>query len=345
MVSARQQLEWADESALIAELFLPLTNARPGACDLKDDAAWLSPPPGHDLVISTDGLIEGVHFLAGANPADVGWKALAVNVSDIVAKGANPLLYVMNIALPADQPTSETACWLRGFVEGLAQAQTAFGCTLTGGDTDRTPGPLSVTITAIGTLPSGTMIRRNSASTGDVVCVCGPIGDAHLGLRLEREPGLREAWQLSAPETDHLRSQFNRPVPPVRLAGAIAKHASAAMDVSDGLIADLAKLASASSCGAEITAGKIPVSDPAVKVLAAQGASIADLITGGEDYTILAAVPGPNLDALTSEAARVGHQVTAIGRMTEGSALIVLDGNGRTMQFNRPGWDHLSSSS
>lgn len=343
MAGAPQQPGWADESALIAELFLPLTDARPGACGLKDDAAWFSPPLGHDLVVSTDGLIEGVHFLAGASASDVGWKALAVNVSDIVAKGAKPLLYLMNIALPEDRPSSEAAGWLRGFVAGLAQAQTAFGCALTGGDTDRTPGPLSVTITAIGSLPAGSMTPRNGARPGHVVCVCGPIGDAHLGLRLEREPGLREAWQLSTPEADHLRSQFNRPVPPVRLAEAIAKYASAAMDVSDGLIGDLEKLLSASGCAAEIFSEKIPISAPAGKVLAVQGTTIADLLTGGEDYTILAAVPEPKLAALTSDAAGLGHQVTAIGRTAEGSGLIVRDGNGHIMQFERSGWDHLSS--
>ncbi len=343
MERAPEKPAWADEGALIAELFVPLTNCRPGACDLKDDAAWLSPRPGHDLVISTDGLIEGVHFLAGAHPADVGWKALAVNVSDIVAKGAEPLVYLMNIALPAHRQPGVVADWLRGFAGGLSQAQSAFGCALTGGDTDRTPGPLSVTITAIGTLPAGTMTTRKGARPGDVVCVCGNIGDACLGLRLVLEPGLHDVWQLSPAEAGHLKAQFHRPAPPVRLAAAIARHASAAMDISDGLVADLSKLVSVSGCAAEIQSGKVPLSAPAAKVLATGSVGIADLMTGGEDYTILATVPETNLEALAQEAARLGQQVVPIGRIADGSGLIVRGDDGQPIEFARGGWDHLAS--
>lgn len=343
MERAPEKPEWADEGALIAELFAPLTNGLPGACDLKDDAAWLSPPPGHDIVVSTDGLIEGVHFVSGANPADVGWKALAVNVSDLVAKGAAPLVYLMNIALPADRSPRATADWLRGFAGGLSQAQSAFGCVLTGGDTDRTPGPLSVTITALGSLPAGTMTTRKGARPGDVVCVCGDIGDAHLGLRLELEPALRDVWQLSATEAGHLKAQFHRPTPPFRLAGAIAQYASAAMDISDGFVADLSKLVNASCCAAEINAAKVPVSAPAAKVLATGSVSIADLMTGGEDYTILATFPEQGLDAVAEEAARLGYRLTAIGRIAPGGGLVVLGDDGLPMQFARGGWDHLTS--
>src|SRR5262245_48460657 len=160
------------EEAIIA-LLAPLTEGDPAAFGLKDDCALVTPPPGTDLVLKTDPVAEGVHFLPGDPAGDIAWKALAVNVSDLAAKGARPLGYLMALSFPE----APAGAWMAGFVEGLRAAQAAFGCHLLGGDTDRRPGPLSISITAIGSVPRGSMVPRGSARPGDVLFVSGTIGD------------------------------------------------------------------------------------------------------------------------------------------------------------------------
>jgi thiamine-monophosphate kinase len=326
------------EEAIIAEFWAPLAAGFAGAFGLKDDCAAITPEPGHDLVVTTDGLIAGVHFIPGEDPGAIAWKALAVNVSDLVAKGATPLAYVLSLALPG----APERAWLAAFAGGLQRAQAAFGCSLIGGDTDRTPGPLSVSITAFGTVPNGRMVRRSTAAAGDAVYVSGTIGDATLGLALVGNPALVQRCGLDAAAQAYLDARFRLPHPPVGLRSALLGHARAAVDISDGLVKDFDRLCRASSVGGEIDATAVPLSAAARAVVAAGGATLADLITGGEDYEVLAAIAPHEVEKFEAAAAAAGTPVTRIGSIVDGGqGLSVHDGSARAMAFARTGWDHF----
>jgi thiamine-monophosphate kinase len=326
------------EEAIIAEFWAPLAAGFAGAFGLKDDCAAITPEPGHDLVVTTDGLIAGVHFIPGEDPGAIAWKALAVNVSDLVAKGATPLAYVLSLALPG---ATERA-WLGAFAGGLQRAQAAFGCSLIGGDTDRTLGPLSVSITAFGTVPNGRMVRRSTAAVGDAVYVSGTIGDATLGLALVRNPALAHRCGLDAAAQAYLDARFRLPQPPVGLRSALLGHARAAMDISDGLVKDFGRLCRASNVGGEIDATAVPLAAAARAVVAAGGATLADLITGGEDYEVLAAIAPHEVEKFEAAATAAGTPVTRIGSIVDGrQGLIVHDGSAHAMAFTRTGWDHF----
>ena len=328
----------ASEEEIIAEFWAPLAAGSAAAFGLKDDCAAIAPPPGCDLVVTTDGLIEDVHFFPGEAADAIAWKALAVNVSDLVAKGATPLAYVMSLALRAPD-----RAWLAAFAEGLREAQAAFDCSLVGGDTDRTPGPLSVSITAFGTVPTGRMLRRSAAKPGDAVYVSGTIGDAALGLVLRRDPALAQRCGLDASAQAHLEARFSRPKPPIDLRDALLGYASAAMDVSDGLVKDFGRLCQASQAGGKIDATAVPLSAAARAVLAAGGATLADLLTGGEDYEVLAAVGPQDAAEFEAAAAASGTSVTRVGLIEAAAQGVrVNDGSGHAMAFKRTGWDHFA---
>ncbi len=201
------------EDRLIAHYFKPLAK-HPAAFGLQDDAAAITPPAGHDLVLKTDGLIAGVHFFPDDPADDVGRKALRVNLSDLAAKGATPLGFLLAIALP--KGFSED--WLAAFARGLGEDADRYQCPLLGGDTDSTPGPISISISAFGTLPQGTMPRRSGARAGDHVFVTGTIGDAALGLRLRQDAGAGKAWKLDAAMSDYLVGRYRVPQPRNALA-------------------------------------------------------------------------------------------------------------------------------
>ena len=323
------------EDRLIARYFKPLAR-HPGTFGFTDDASAIPPPAGHDLVLKTDGLIAGVHFFAD-DPADgVARKALRVNLSDLAAKGAAPLGFLLAIALPKD--FSED--WLAEFARGLGEDAEAYGCPLLGGDTDSTPGPTTISIAAFGTLPHGTMVKRAGAQVGDHVFVSGTIGDAALGLKVRR--GEAKSWTLDAAMSDHLVSRYRLPQPRNALAEAIRTHASAAIDVSDGLAADLAKLCRVSSVSADIEVARVPLSGAARQAISADAALIEPVLTGGEDYEILCAVPPAKADAFTDAAAAANVPVADIGRIVAGDAPPrFLDAKGEPVRFERPGYSHF----
>lgn len=326
------------EEAIIGEFWAPLASGFPGAFGLKDDCAVIAPEAGCELVVTTDAVIAGVHFFADEEPGAVAWKALAVNVSDLVAKGAAPLAYLMTLALP-EAPERR---WLAAFADGLRRAQERFGCRLAGGDTDRTPGPLSVSITALGTIPAGRMVRRSTARPGDVVYVSGTIGDAALGLALRRDPSLGERWQLETSARDRLDARYRRPEPPVGLVAVVRACASAAMDISDGLVKDFDRLCRAAGAGGSIKAARVPLSAPARAVIERGGATLSALLTGGEDYEVLAAIAPDRAAEFARLAAAAGTPVTRIGSIEDAAAGVsVLDAAGRAMTFARTGWDHF----
>ena len=304
------------EERLIARYFRPLATV-PNAFGLGDDAAVLTPPSGCDLVVTTDGVIAGVHFLPADPPQSIARKALRMNLSDLAAKGATPAGFLLSIALPTNTPES----WIAAFAEGLGQDISQYGCPLLGGDTDRTPGPLSVSITAFGTLPHGAMVRRATAKPGDVIAVTGTIGDAALGVLLHRDANLAKSWRLSSAAADHLRGRYLLPQPRNVLAEALRQHASAAMDVSDGLVGDLAKLCRASGVAAETDVEAIPLSDAARAALSADAKLIERILSGGDDYEILLTLPPAKFSAFRAAAENVGLSVAKIGQIMSGQGV------------------------
>ncbi len=327
----------ASESELIERYLIPLARNAPGALGLADDCAVLAPPPASDLVLTTDAVAAGVHFFPDDAPEDIAWKALAVNVSDLAAKGATPIAYQMALSFP-EAPAHR---WLERFVGGLAEAQAAFGITLSGGDTDRRPGPLTIAITAIGGVPSGRMVRRGRASPGDALFVTGTLGDGALGLALRLDPSLAATWRLTPGEQEHLLSRYARPQPRLSLGPTLRELASAAMDLSDGLAKDLGRMMDASGCRATIDAAHLPLSAAARKALATDPALMTTVVTGGDDYEILAAAPAAQADAFEARAAACGSPVTRIGVCEGGTGVAIADEEGRPIALARGGWDHF----
>ncbi|MEE1613130.1 thiamine-phosphate kinase [Microvirga sp. CF3016] len=321
------------EDSLIARFFAPI--AGEGALGLKDDAARLSPRPGHDLVLTVDALVERVHFLPEDAPGSIARKALGVNVSDLAAKGAAPAGFLLSLALPDDW----TENWLADFAAGLGEASRDFACPLLGGDTVKARGPLTLSVTAVGEVPTGRMVRRTTARAGELVCVTGTIGDAALGLKLRSAP----AWaqSLSPEDRAHLAERYLHPRPRHRLAGALRDHASAAMDVSDGLAGDLAKMMRASGVSALIEADQVPLSAAAAKAVA-DSPDLLDLaLTGGDDYEILCTVPEKNLDSFRKEADRVGIALSVIGRVVPGHDRPVFRMNGLERRYDVGSYQHF----
>jgi thiamine-monophosphate kinase len=337
MVNHGQQDDPVQGEAAIIRVLAPLAQGFAGAFGLQDDCALITPAPGTELVLKVDPVAEGVHFLPDDAPEDIAWKALAVNVSDLAAKAARPLAYLMALSFPA----APSARWLSRFAAGLAEAQGRFGCHLIGGDTDRRPGPLTITITVIGEVERGRMVRRGTARAGDVVLVSGTLGDAALGLALRKDPASVAAWGLSPAEADHLDRRYARPEPRLALAGALRDYASAAMDVSDGLAKDLARLCAASGCAAAVRFADLPLSTAAAKALAADPALAQRIVAGGDDYEILAAVPAAQAPAFQAAAAAAGSPATRIGAISAGAGVVIEDPSGRPLILDRTGWDHF----
>ncbi|MCB1521687.1 MAG: thiamine-phosphate kinase [Hyphomicrobiaceae bacterium] len=322
------------EGQIIREYFLPLTGGLVAARGLADDCAVLAPPSGMDLVMTTDSLIEGVHFFPGDTP---GFKALAVNISDLVAKGATPLAYLLTLALSAPP----TRSFMARLTADLKRAQDAFGCRLIGGDTDRTPGLMTLTIAAFGYLPHGTAIGRDGARPGDRICVAGTIGDSGLGLRLRHDPACFAAAGLDDASRHALVRAYEEPRPSLAVGPLVRQFASAAIDISDGLVKDLGRLTATSGVGGRVAARRVPVSDAARQLIARGATSMAELLTSGEDYQVLMTVAPEDITALAVAAQAAQVAMSEIGEIVEGSGVVVLDGDGRPLQLDVTGWDHF----
>ncbi|WP_186420723.1 thiamine-phosphate kinase [Bosea sp. CS1GBMeth4] len=323
------------EFELIARYFAPIAGS--GGLGLIDDAALLRPARGYELVVTADALVAGVHFFADDPPASIGRKALGVNLSDLAAKGARPDGFVLTLALPKGW----TEDWLAGFARGLAAMAGEGGCPLIGGDTVATPGPLTLSITAFGSVPAGRMLLRSGAKPGDVVAVTGTIGDGALGLEAHRPD--RPAWvgRLSEADRAFLADRYLHPRPRTALAAALQSHASAAMDVSDGLVGDLAKLLAASKAGAEIDLDAVPVS-PAARSAVMAVPALAELAwTGGDDYEILCTVPEREYPSLGAAAEAAGIGLTRIGRVTAEAGGVRYTEAGRPRTFARGSFAHF----
>jgi thiamine-monophosphate kinase len=320
------------EDRLIARFFKPLAT-HPGALGLSDDAAFLTPPSGCDLVLKTDAIVGGVHFFSEDAAHTVASKALRVNLSDLAAKGARPLGFLLSLALPKEIGDD----WLEGFARGLRGDAVLFGCPLFGGDTDRTPGPITISVAMFGSVPEGTMVRRAGARPGDRVFVSGTIGDAALGVILRKG----KSWKLSEPQRQHLMSRYLLPQPRNALAEAVRTHASAAMDVSDGLVGDFAKLCRASGVAADVDVGRVPLSEAAKAVISADSAVLESALTGGDDYEIVCTVPAARSASFQAAAKAANVAVTEIGEIKAGEGARFLAANGEALTFKRASFSHF----
>jgi thiamine-monophosphate kinase len=323
------------EDWLIARYFKPIaTDAN--AFGLVDDAAILK-AVGEDIVVTTDAIVEGVHYLASDPPDTIARKALRTNLSDLAAKGARPAGFVLTLALRAADEN-----WLEPFARALGEDASSFACPLLGGDTVSTPGPVTISITAFGRVPEGRMVRRSGAKAGDQIMVTGTIGDATLGLDILKNGAIAQALTGDPKGREMLIARYRVPQPRNALARAVRDHASAAMDVSDGLAGDLAKLCAASRVTAVIDAPSIPVSAAAARLLSRGTVSLETLISGGDDYEILCTVPEAGADALADAARQAGVPLTATGTIMAGEGLPrFLDGEGKEITLTRLSHSHF----
>lgn len=315
------------EFALIQQYFAGGPSRPDVVLGVGDDAALLAPPPGAELVVSTDTLVAGVHFPEGTHPGDIAYKALAVNLSDLAAMGADPAWFLLNLTLP-----EADAHWLEAFSGGLFALARACGVALVGGDTTR--GPLSITITVHGFAPAGSAVRRRGARPGDRIYVTGLLGEAALGLAL---------WQqrLAVPEEyrEAVASRFLRPKPRIDEGRALRGLASAAIDVSDGLAADLGHLLAASGVGGRVGLAQLPVSAAYDSVFEAAGWDLA--LAGGDDYELCFTLPPAHLQRFYALLPRFNCGFTHIGEVESETGLRFMDG-GRLHVPARAGYDHFA---
>lgn len=325
------------EDRLIARFFRPLASA-PGALALSDDAAFFTVPEGHDTILTTDAIIEGIHVIDGEAPDAIARKALRVNLSDLAAKGAKPAAFLLSLALPENKGED----WLAAFCAGLKDDSEHYQCPLFGGDTDRTKGPLTVTIFALGLLPRGSMVKRSGARPGERIAATGEIGDAALGLMLRRDPALAARWGLDEQEREHLLARYRLPQPRVALAGALRDHVSAAIDVSDGFAGDVSKLLRVSGVSGEVMLADVPLSAAARKALCADPALCDRIYAGGDDYEIVCTIADDKWPEFQAAAQATGIPIHAVGRVAAGTAPPrFLDSEACAVAFRRPAFSHF----
>lgn len=320
-----------DEFALIRRYFAPLSPAAEGVVlGIGDDAAILAPPPGHELLMTSDTLVAGRHFPLATAPYDIGWKALAVNLSDLAAMGAEPLWFLLALTLP--QPDE---AWLVSFADGLGTLARRHGISLVGGDTTR--GHLSITITAVGSVPAIAALRRDGARPGDLVCVTGTLGDAALGLRLNGFES-RSSCAHSEHDLPALRTRLDRPTPRIEAGLALRGSANAAIDLSDGLAGDLGHVLAASGVGADLQADALPMSEAFARQAEARD-RLALQAAGGDDYELCVCLPPDHLAA--AQAAIAPLPLTVIGTISAELGLRWRAADGRLLQPELHSYQHF----
>ncbi|MDO8606130.1 MAG: thiamine-phosphate kinase [Phaeospirillum sp.] len=325
-----------DEFGLIAELFAPLAAGYPGALGLTDDAAFIAAAPGFDTVATMDAMVAGVHFLPDDPPDLIARKLVRVNLSDLAAKGAVPAVVMLAAAFPC----GTTRSWLRAFAHGLRRDLDHYGIALIGGDTVSTPGPLTLTLTALGQVATGRGLLRSGARPGHDIWVSGSIGDAALGLKAIRGelPGLADG-HLAA-----LADRYRLPCPRTGLGPRLIGLALSGMDISDGLVQDLGHICRASGVAAEVDAAVVPLSAAAAAAVKDDQSLLALVLTGGDDYELLFSAPPEAADAILILAKELGVPATRIGRVIDGGgadAVTVRGGDGQVLAIEREGWRHF----
>ena len=313
----------AGEFDLIARIRARVATRADVVLGIGDDAALLAPPPGRQLVVTADTLNDGVHFPRGTSPADVGWKALAVNLSDLASMGAEPAWCTLSLSLPQSDPA-----WIEGFLDGFLDLAGQHGIALVGGDTTR--GPLSIAVTAMGLVEPGRALRRDGARVGDEVWVTGTLGDAAGGLALlDREP------------VPALRARLDRPTPRVAAGRALAGIATACVDVSDGLLADLGHVCARSHVAARIDVDALPAS-AALREAFGEADRIALQASGGDDYELCFTAPADASADIDAVSAQLGLRITRIGRIVAGEGVHPVDAKSQPWSSPRRGYDHFA---
>ena len=324
-----------DEFDFIATHLAPL--AGPGGLGLKDDAALLKPSLGKELVLTKDTMVEAVHFPQGHYGGDTAEKLLRVNLSDLAAKGATPLGYMLSITWPKGIDNK----FFKGFAAGLRDVQDAFDFELLGGDTTSIDGPMVVTATLIGEVPAGEMVGRGGAGKGDDIWVTGTIGDAYLGLQsaigqtLEPRPNAEALW--------HFEDAYYRPEPRLLFRKALRSYASACADISDGFVADANHIARASDVSFKIDADKIPLSSRAGMWLSGQNnqeTAFKTLITAGDDYELVFTGRPEHATHIRKAAKAIGMRISRVGQVETGEGTIVMS-DGKVMQLEKTGHTHF----
>jgi len=328
--SSKSQLSEFD---LIDRFFTPLAAPMSGAFGLTDDAATLAPDPGMELVLTKDAMVSGVHFLEADGPANIARKLLRVNLSDLAAMGAMPVGYLLATFWPQGHPTE----WIQSFASGLAEDQKEFSIGLLGGDTVRTPGPLCLSLTAIGEIEVGQALRRNGAKIGDLVVVSGTIGDGALGLMAAQ--GNLEG--IDPDQQDWLGNRYHLPQPRMLLGSMLKGLATACADISDGLVADIGHICAASGVGAVLKADDIPLSEAARTALVKVPSLLTSVLSGGDDYELVFTLPAERVDSLETLAAAAQTKLAVIGRIEAGEGVSVLDGAGVEIPLVEGGWQHF----
>lgn len=298
--------------------------ARRAVLGVGDDCALLQPSAGMQLAISSDMLVEGRHFFPDVDPAALGHKALAVNLSDLAACGATPVAFTLALALPRIDEA-----WLQGFSSGLFALADAHGCELVGGDT--TQGPLNICITVFGEVPGGQALLRSGAKVGDDIYVSGSLGDARMALEALRGKVTLPAGALAA-----ARLRLERPEPRVALGQALRGLATAAIDVSDGLIGDLGHILKASGVGATLD------TDAALLLMRAADKRLDYVLSGGDDYELAFTAPPSARQAVQAAAAQTGTTVTRTGRIELQPGLRLADAQGRPVAGDFRSFDHFA---
>lgn len=297
---------------------------------IGDDAAVLKPPTGHELVLTTDTLVEGRHFLPGADPEALGHKALAVNLSDLAAMGAEPSWFLLSITLPqADES------WLTAFARGLHALSARFNIQLVGGNTSR--GPLSIGVTACGFVPAGQAVKRRGAQPGDCIYVTGTLGDAALALRI-----MQRGDNPATGEFAEIANRLHRPEPRIAAGMALRGLATAAIDLSDGLAADLGHLLEADRLGARVELSHLPLSSAFRKLSPLASLDWDLIVAGGDDYELCFTAPSSREPELLRRVTDAGCACTRIGDITDGPGLVLTDPDGQPYQPRRPGYDHFA---
>jgi thiamine-monophosphate kinase len=299
---------------------------------IGDDAAVLAPPSGKELAVAIDTLVEGVHFPSGTAAADIGWKALAVNLSDLAAMGASPAWALLALTLP-----SADAAFVEGFAEGFAKLAQPHRLALVGGDTTR--GPLTISVAVHGFVPPGQALTRAGARVGDAVLVTGTLGDAAAGLHALQHPPRDDDGRAGL--RGFLIERLNRPTPRLAVGTALRGQATACVDVSDGLLADLGHICAASGVAAEIEAALLPRSS-ALLELYDDTTALHFALSGGDDYELCFTVPAARVAELQAGLARLGCGATKIGRIVEGEGVRVRAADGSWLATDRPGWEHFA---
>jgi thiamine-monophosphate kinase len=323
------------EFSLIADLFAPLTKGSKGALNLLDDAALIDVPPGCQIVAAADTLIAGIHFRDDDPPDLVARKALRVNLSDLAAMGAAPLGFLQTLALN----TATDDAYLEKYAAGLELDINHFGIPLLGGDTTAGPGPLTISITALGTVEKGRALLRSGAKVGDVLCVTGSIGDGALGLAC-LEGSLNLAEELST----RLASRYQVPEPRIDIGRSLVGIASACADISDGLVADVGHICGASNVAAIVEQSAIPLSAGGRAAITQDSKWWFPVLGGGDDYELAFTVSEENLERVVGLGTSAGIPISSIGRIATATSdrvgTAVIDESGAEVKIDAPGFRH-----